>query len=328
MHTDERCPLFELVVDRLEDRRRFQLKGFVDEALLDVGPRPGVRRLRIEDEAILADRALDVRELVLEELAQPELEAQRRLLILRRDQLELAPDRLGQLLPLADAEIDAIERLVRRQLLAVLDEDLAIRVDGAIWILELVLEQRRDPVADLALLVPVARQRQLLVVDLEQIVVALRLAVEALERLDRLRVILVEREDRGVGRERLIDVVELGLVDLTGHEQERQPIEPGQLARRGLVRLDQLGVGVGLARQSLEERPDRIVLRLLGEHLQVPAERRGLVLDRVLRQLGEAQHALLPLRQILGVAELNLEDRRELLGLLAALVERDQLLGR
>ena len=74
MDPDELLPLAELLVDRLEDSGRRQLVFVGGEVRLERGPRAGVRRLEVEDVAVGVDRPGDVVEVLLADLAEPELQ--------------------------------------------------------------------------------------------------------------------------------------------------------------------------------------------------------------------------------------------------------------
>ena len=112
---DERSPLLELLVDRLEDAGD-------DELLLVVAAQMDLERFArlrmadvdIEDVAVRVDRARDVAEVLFLELAEPVLQLDvAGLVVLGPDDRDLAAEDVGQLLPHPVAEVDPIERAQR-----------------------------------------------------------------------------------------------------------------------------------------------------------------------------------------------------------------------
>ena len=79
---------------------------------------PACVGLEVEDVAIHVDRALDVAEVLLAQLAEPELQLDDGAVVARRHQLELALDDRRQLVPLLRRDVDPIERAEGLQLVA------------------------------------------------------------------------------------------------------------------------------------------------------------------------------------------------------------------
>jgi hypothetical protein len=71
---DQRAPLAELLVDRLEDRRRVELVGRVAEPRLEALAGPDVGRIEIEDVAEHLDGAGGVTQVLLADLPEAVLQ--------------------------------------------------------------------------------------------------------------------------------------------------------------------------------------------------------------------------------------------------------------
>ncbi len=121
-----------------------------------------------------------------------------------------------------DLAVDqAVERVQRLGVLRIDLERLAVALDRAGDVAEPDLPQVADPVLERDGLAGGLGELDLALEVAEQVVPALGLAVQPVERLDRRQLVGVEVEDALVGLDRLGDVAELAVVDLREHVQHR-----------------------------------------------------------------------------------------------------------
>ena len=126
---------------------------------------------------------------------------------------------------------EPVERVQRLGVRRIHLERLAVALDGARDVAEADLPQVADAVLERDGLAGRLGQLDLALEVAEQVVPALGLTVEPVERLDRRQLVGVEIEDALVGLDRLGDVAELAVVDLREHVEHRASCRPGP--RRG-----------------------------------------------------------------------------------------------
>ncbi len=173
-------------------------------------------------------------------------------------------------------------------------EDLLVGVDRLVVVLDLVLVELTDLELDLGALVAVEGEIELLLVDVEEVLVALLAQVQALERVDRALVGLVDLEDprgwsRARGRSRRARSPAparprpSAAARRTGRRTWRTtPDTPSTSSAHALVSRG----------QALELGADPRRAVVLGVRLELPAEGRALVAQLLLVVLGEALDAL------------------------------------
>ena len=101
----------------------------------------------------------------------------------------------------------------RRLVIRLALEDLAVELDRARHVVEVLLVELRDPVLEADRLVRVARHLALARQHREELRPVLRLLVEDVEARERLEVVRIELEDLRVRVDRARHVAELALVD-------------------------------------------------------------------------------------------------------------------
>src|SRR4029077_13305364 len=104
----------------------------------------------------------------------------------------------------------------------ILLEDLVVELDGLLGLLGLVFVEVRELHADLERLALALGELELLVVDREQVGEATRRDVEALERVDGVRILGRRLEDRLVARDGRLGVRELLLVGARERAEDRE----------------------------------------------------------------------------------------------------------
>jgi hypothetical protein len=274
----------------LVDRR---LEGRVDRQR----PRVRVERVVVLAELTLVDRgdhvqALDLSDRILRVLDHhlvdvDELLPLGELVVQRREHL-------GGQHRLVGAVDDAVERSDRGRVVGGVREGLAVRLDGADHVSELVLPQRADAVAQLGLLLVRRGDFHGALEDAELVGPALRGPEQAVERLDGVVVGRLDVEDRLVGLDRVLDVGELLVVDLT---EQVQPVH-AVLRLRGELRLAAVDVAERLPRlggdvQLVEGVEGALVGVVDREDLLEQGDRAGEVLHLDLADLGRVgQQAL------------------------------------
>ena len=171
MDADERTPLGQLLVDRLENAGD-QQAILVAAAQVHFERRTTalVRGHDVEDVAVRVDRALGIVEVLLLDLTEAELElGVRELVVVGANDRELAANDVRELLPLRVAEVDAVEATQRDRLVAGGVEDALIGGDCLLVVLDLVLVELTDLGLDRDPLIAVVRELELLGVDAEQL---------------------------------------------------------------------------------------------------------------------------------------------------------------
>jgi hypothetical protein len=317
------------LVDRLQRRHRLGLPLLVAEEPLQRLAGGDVGGVQLQRLLVGGDGPVDVVAVLLAQLPQTELQLGRGRAVRRQLQLPLQGAR--QVLPALRHPVEAVERAQRGHLLGRLLEDVAVEGDGLVWVADLLLVQGGQLEADLALLLGGVGQGQLLVVDGQQVGVALGGDVQPLQRQHRVLVVGVQLEDGPVAGDGRLGVSELVLVGAGqgGQERQRRPRILGRhVPHRRLVGLHQRRPAVGLAGQPLRVGARPLPHRVLGEGLQRDLRRRRLVVHLAVEELGDAQHPRLALGRDGGVHELHLQHPGQPAGVLALLVERDEGLGR
>ena len=190
VHADQLRPVARRFVDRLEHRRSAER---VLVAVLQALEGPEGRLvigLALEDLAIELDGARDVVQVLLVELGDPVLEADR----LRgvRRHLAFASQHGEELGPVLGRFVEDVKTREGLEIVGVELEDLRVRVDRLRHVVELVLVGRPYLVVDALLLVGVGHEVGLLRVDGEQIHPAREAEVPANQRVDRADVVAVE----------------------------------------------------------------------------------------------------------------------------------------
>ena len=236
---------------------------------------------------------------------------------------------LGREHRLVVAVDDTVQRRDRRRVVRRVREGVAVGLDRAHDVGELVLVERADPVPQGGLLVALGRDLDGPLEDPELVGPALRLTVEPIERLDGVVVGGLEVEDRAVGLDRLLDVLELLVVDLP------ELVQPVATVLRDLreLRLAPVDVLELLPRLGLREELGEGVERsgvgvVEDQDLLVQGDRAGEILHRSLTGLSRVEEERLPigdLRHHLRLADDRLDERVEV-GVLE--VEADQRVDR
>ena len=138
------------------------------------------------------------------------------------------------------ARLDALEGLERGLVVGHLLEQIAVELDGARGVVEVLLVELGDPVLVADALGRVGGELGLVLEHAEELGPVLRRLVEDVEPAERLQVVGIELEDALVGVDRARDVAELALVDradLVVDEllllRTRSPGRPSCRRRRG-----------------------------------------------------------------------------------------------
>ena len=211
VHADELRPVAGRLVDRLEDRGRAERVLVAVLQPLEGAQGRLVVRLALEDLAIELDRARHVVEVLLVELGDPVLEADR--LVRVAGHLALARQHREELRPVLRLLVEDVETRQRLQVVRIELEDLGVRVDRARHVAELALVDRADLVVDALLLLDVGDQIGLLRVDREQVLPARQVEVAADERVDGAQIVAVDLEDLAVDGDGRLGAIEDVLLD-------------------------------------------------------------------------------------------------------------------
>ena len=155
-HADQLRVLARRVVHRLEHGGGGERSLLAVLDALEGGQRRRVIGLNVEDLAIQLDRAIDVVEVLLVQLGDPILVADRFGRVGR--QLGLVLQDAEQLLPVAGGLVQDVETAERRQVVRIELEHLLVGVDRAVHVRELALVDGADLVEDALLLVGVERR--------------------------------------------------------------------------------------------------------------------------------------------------------------------------
>ena len=230
-------PVASLLVDVLEDARRLGAERLVGEERLEGFTGAGMLRVEEEDLAVVLERARGVVGVLLEGLTEAVLEVDE--LGLRSIELDATAQGVDVRLPALELPVEYIERGQRADVGGLALEHAVVRVDGAIEVLELRLVELRDLVADLLLLAVIGRELAALLVDAEEVRVARRRAVEALESGERIGVLAVGVVHGAIDGERLVDLVHLLDEDTTQLETQR---DGERRVARALGLVDRLAV--------------------------------------------------------------------------------------
>ena len=303
----------------IEVARRLVVVGRVDRDLPQRRQRRQVRRIEIERHLVALLRRDAVAELLVERLADPVERLDALLGVLR--QLGDARHVLDGLRRVVQLVVELRERLERRDVLVVEVDDVLVRVDRALGVLDLVGVDLRDRPEEIDLRLAIERRRDVAVVGVDEVEPLAQLAVAALELEVRLFVVGVDLEHlleplgREVGLEEVLlverrevhehlDLLALGRhdVELTlEHRHELGPLLERLVdARRDRggprgscgVGLDDLAVDLrgprGLAQARLVELRDA---QLGGDDLGRLVERRHLALEDRRRARGSGLRA-------------------------------------
>ena len=231
-------PVAALLVDVLEDARRLGAQVLVGEERLEGLACTGVLRVQEEDLAVVLERAAGVAGVLLERLSEPVFQVDQ--LCFGGIELDATAQRVDVRLPALELPVEYIQRGERADVGRLVLEHAVVGVDGAIEVLQLGLVELRDLVADLLLLAVVGRELAALLVDPEEIREALRRAIEALERGERVGVLAVGVVDGAIDGERLVDLVHF--LDEDATELETQRDGERCIARVGGL-VDRLAIG-------------------------------------------------------------------------------------
>ena len=199
-------------------------------------PALDVERELLERSHVRAERADGVEQLLFLELRDAVVGGQTLVGPFDRDDvLELGLVDGSELLPLSGVAVERLqdlrhlellhargkqrlEGIERRAVLGRSREDVSVREDRAVQIVQLPLVHLPKAVAELDDLFGRLGDLRLARQDLRELGPALGLRVEAVERADRRLVLRVHLDDPLVARDGVTDVVELGLEDLRGAE--------------------------------------------------------------------------------------------------------------
>src|SRR5690606_32260253 len=118
--------------------------------------RAGVLRVEEEDLAVVLERARRVTGVLLERLAEAELQIDE--LLLGHVELDAAAERVDVRLPALELAVEDVERLERVRVRRLVLEHCVVRVDRLVEILDLGLVELRDLVGDLLLLLVIRRE--------------------------------------------------------------------------------------------------------------------------------------------------------------------------
>ena len=278
-------------VDRLEHLGGGDAHAGIREEPLERRERSHVLGIAAERRGVVVERALDVVQLALVDLA--ELDAQRDRLFVRRREPEAAIVEIDDVGP---AAVRAIQRLERADRIAALGRDvehLLPRRDRVVGARERDVEpggldERADLVVDIGRGLGLAQQH------LGEAHVVVGLAVDALERGERAAIVGLRVEDLLVVLARERQIAAHGARQI-GDVEIQAPLDLGveHVGRELAIRVDQLALAAELTGEALGLRDD---LRELGLAARVPqrrelrGERAGLVAEPILAQahdLGE-----------------------------------------
>ncbi|MFT3771956.1 MAG: hypothetical protein QM820_41650 [Minicystis sp.] len=268
--------------------------------------------------------------MLLQRLAEAVLEIDDQLLAVG-DLNPLAQD-VGVLVPLLLLAVELVEGRERLRIHGLVLEHLEVRGDGAVRILELVLVEDRDGVEDRPPLVRLGDEIPLLLVDPEQLAEAAGVAVELLQRRDRVRVLAVGVVHGAELGERVVDALHL----VAQHMAEPQPEGDREIAIPRVVRApdgrlkgrDERVPPAGAARRALDVLDALRVARRQLEGREEPLEGALRLLELRLVKPGDLAVQLELGLVVLIVEELDLDDGGQALGVARLLVERDERLGR
>ena len=322
---DDLRPGLQPLVDRQQDGRHGELEALVAEPTLEATTRLLVGGVDLEHLTVQLDRVGGDAELVLGEDA--EAQQQPAAGVVGGGRRELAPEDVGQLVPLALGQVHAVER---REGAEVLDAGGQHGLVGGDRLLDVpgLLEDAADVGLDGAALVVFVGERELGAEDVEQVLLAAEREVEALERGEGRRLLAVDLEDRLVGRERGVEVADPLLVDLRQLEALRDALGIGAvLLDATLERLDELGPRADLLTETEHVVANVGLGVVLGEGLAVVAEGQRVVAGDALAEIGEAAQQLIALLGVLAVVELDLERHVDVPLVVGLLVQRDQGVG-
>ena len=134
-NADQVFPVAAGLVDAFEDRGDLVGDLGVLQHALERHARTVVRRVELQDLAIVVERTARVVEVLFEHLRQPVLEIDQRGLGLIY--LETLSQHIGVRRPIFEPSIETVERLERRCITGVIVEDLAVRFHGFLRLFQL-----------------------------------------------------------------------------------------------------------------------------------------------------------------------------------------------
>jgi hypothetical protein len=207
--------------------------------------------------------------------------------------------------PFERGERGAVRRLAR--------QDLAVELDGARYVVEVLLVELGDPVLVRNRLVGIVAELGLVREDAEQLLPVLRRLVEDVEPAESREVVGIELEDARVGVDGLVDLAELVLEDGADLvEDALLLVDVGDEV--GLLRVDVEQVFPAReAEVELDERVDRAdVLRVALEDLEVDADRGLVPFEQILLDLRGLVEGPLLLFGVIEDLGLALQDGRQI----------------
>ena len=321
---DQARPVAARLVDRLEQLRDVQLLFGVGQDPLERRQRLGVLGLDLQDLAVGLDGGARLAELLLAQVA--EAAEERDGLVGVLGQLQLALEVVGQLAEVAAAQVQAIERAQRLDVVGVVLEDRLPGLDRLGRVVEHLLPDGRDAHADLLALRGLLDQRELLGERLDQIRPALGARVQPLERHQRRRVLGLDRLRAAEVLDGLLRLLQLLVVGDRDHQQQLALERRRQLllaAERPLVQRHQRRPVVEDRRQVLQRLARRRRLGVLGERARVGVPRllgvAQLGLERADAQ--QQRHALAGVLLVIEPDALDLDQARGVVGLLVDRLE-------
>ena len=264
-----------------------------------------------EDVVVRLDGAVGVAQLLFVDLAHlpVEIDAHRRIV----DGVDVPPQRLDQLGRAALLPIKPLERLQRRLVPIVDEQDLLERLPRALGLAELLLPRRRHALVQRDALLVGARDVELLLEHVEVVLHVAGLLVQALERLERRDVLRIDRQDLLVRLDGARAVAEPLLVELPDLVLEADDLF-GVLDRPRLLRqdLDEVRPLLRGAIEPLERVERRHRLRVGLERRLVRRHRLSLIAERAFPQLGHGQVQLDLLLRLLLQLGVLVERRHQL----------------